>query len=219
MKTSKYLLSLCISTLLMSGCSSTKAIAQSNIDRVVNEIENNGDISVNTVIKRNRTTKKVYKEIKNFSFNHKTALAKKIQNAFNKDSKNAISVITTNRDNNQWSTTLIFEEGKKKSTYILNAYTNKSGTSNVNVSIISNNEANNDKDDESSVIINGMPLEQWKKYNLNGKELQAMNNFDWKEYNEEMKEYNEGMKKYNEKMKTFNEGMKEYNERMRKYVC
>lgn len=201
MKTKKIFI-VCLSAILSSGGFYNKIYAQSNINRLVNEVEKEGNIYENTVIKRNKTTKKTYKEIKNISFSGKKGLyAKKFQNAFEKDSEQAISIIKNGRNTGKSNMTLIFEDGKKKSIYTLNV--NSLGSNPyVNVSIITYNYANRGKEDEdeSSYIINGIPLEKWGRF-------QAYNNIDWKSFNDKMKKINENLK---DKLKNYDFNSSDY---------
>lgn len=179
----KHLFIASLSLFILGSCSAGRVVAQNNIDRLVSEMEKEGNISENTVIKRNRTTKKTYKEVKSISFYTKNDDIKKFQNAFNKDSEQAISVIRNGRLSGKNSMTLIFEEGKKKSIYTLNIYSANSKPY-LYISIINYDAANKDKDDDdddSSYIINGVPMDQWKK------SFQTYNDFDWKPFNEKMK--------------------------------
>jgi len=193
MKTKKIFI-ICLSTILSGGYFGN-TYAQSNINHLVNEVEKDGNIYENTVIKRNKTTKKTYKEIKNISFSSKKGVyANKFQNAFEKDAEQATSIIKNGKNTGKSNITLIFEDGKKKSIYTLNV--NSLGSSPyVNVSIITYDYANRDKDDdESSYIFNGMPFENLEKF-------QAYNNIDWKSFNDKMKKIQENLK---DKMKNYN---------------
>lgn len=201
MKTKKIFI-VCLSAILLSGGYYSKIYAQSNINRLVNEVEKEGNIYENTVIKRNKTTKKTYKEIKNISFSSKKSLyADKFQNAFEKDSEQAVSIIKNGKNTGKNNMTLIFEEGKKRSIYTLNV--NDLGSNPyVNVSIITYDYANKGKedDDESSFILYGMPFENLGRF-------QAYNNIDWKSFNDKMKKIQGNLK---DKLKDYNFNQGDY---------
>ena len=104
--------------ILLSFCSITKVLAQQHIDKIVDELEKKG-VNVNTVVKRN-SKKEVYFTSKTLTFISKEGnYARQLENAFDKDSENAATV-TKNKNGSSTRYTLIFNENKKKSIYVMN---------------------------------------------------------------------------------------------------
>jgi hypothetical protein len=164
----KHLLVALFAVLLFSGFDCVKVCAQRNIDRVVRDLEDKG-VDENTVVKRNKKNHQVYKMIKNLTFySLNSNYARQFKKAFEKDSEDARSVFSNLKGNNVncYSYTLIFENGKKKSTYSITVSPYKPNPL-VNVSIIISDPSNDD-DDESSIN-----YYQWKGGKLNGLDPEA----------------------------------------------
>lgn len=181
MKT-KHLLLGCFFLLLMSMYCHTAA-AQSNIDRIVKELEEKG-VDTNSVIKRNSKSRKVYLIVKSLDFYSKEGkYAEQLRKAFEKDSENAVNTIIDRKGGKACGNCcLIFKDGKKKMTYTLNI----SGSGSqplVNLSIIIRDSSvpEEDEDDDSSIILNGKYYNMFNgmQYLWNNKSLEALNKIDW----------------------------------------
>lgn len=92
-------------------------IAQSRIDKIVDELEQKG-VDAKKVVKRDPKTKKPYSIVKSLSFYSKDSnYANRLKEAFRKDAEDAIEEKVENKGN---SYRLIFVDGKKRTTYYLN---------------------------------------------------------------------------------------------------
>ena len=108
----KNLILITVALLLGSSC----ATAQSRIDRLVEELEEEG-CDVNTVVKRDPKTKQVYSTVKSLTFYSKDSkYANRLKEAFKKDAEDAVTESVSNHGNNYM---LKFHDGKKRSTYML----------------------------------------------------------------------------------------------------
>ena len=101
---------------LLSSC----AIAQSSIDKIVDELEKKG-VDVNYVAKRDPKTKQVYLQTKTLSFYSK--------------------------EGNGNNYTLVFKDGKKKYTYTLSITNKNDGNPLVNLAIVFRNYSVDAEDD------------------------------------------------------------------------
>jgi len=205
MKT-KHLIIAFLSIILINVLDCATASAQSDINRIVDELEARG-ADINKVVKRNKKTKKIYLEVKNVSFLSKGDIyARQLKAAFEKDSKDCDNV-TTNRngaDKLDINMTLIFRENKSKSIYCLTISGNKTPHS-VAVSIIYKDEVNEDNSDDDSYIINGQDLGKLRELNhiCNSATLQALNNIDWSAFDLKMKQLGDSMKQLGDNMKQY----------------
>lgn len=191
MKT-KHLIIAFLSIILISVLDCATASAQSDINRIVDELESRG-ADVNKVVKRNKKTKKIYLEVKSVSFLSKGDIyARQLKAAFEKDSKDCDNV-TTNRngsDKLDINMTLIFRDNKSKSIYCLTISGNRTPHS-VAVSIIYKDEANEyNSNDDSYIINNGQGL-QWEadKFAWNDTPITLnLNKIDWSQLDKKMKQ-------------------------------
>lgn len=131
MKTMK-LMMMVLSIMFVSSC----ATAQSQIDRIVDELEQKG-VDISKVVKRDPKTKQVYSIVKSFSFYSKDSkYANRLKEAFKKEAENAVTETTSNYGNDY---VLIFQDGKKKSTYSLSIKNRKDEDPLVQLSIVFRN--------------------------------------------------------------------------------
>lgn len=230
MKT-KHLIIAFLSIILISVFDCGTASAQSDIDRIVNEIENKG-ADVNSVIKRNKRTKRIYLEVKSVSFLSRGDIyARQLIAAFDKDSQycDNVSKSRNGSDRLDVNINLIFREGKMKSIYSLSISGNRTPHS-VSVSIVKKDVANEDKDDDDddSYIIEGLDpiFSKLNGFVWDGSELQALNynkalkDIDWPGFNrkmdESMKQWKKSMKQSEDSMKQWGDSMKQWNDTMKR---
>lgn len=115
---------------------SSSAIAQSSIDKIVDELEKKG-VDVNYVAKRDPKTKQVYLQTKTLSFYSKEGkYANRLKEAFRKEGENAATETYSHSGNNY---TLVFKDGKKKYTYTLSITNKNDGNPLVNLAIVFRN--------------------------------------------------------------------------------
>jgi hypothetical protein len=108
-------------------------MAQSHIDKIVDEIEQKG-VDVSKVVKRDPKTKKPYSITKSLTFYSKDSnYANRLKEAFRKDAEDAEQESVSNKGNNY---RLIFVDGKKKTTYSLNIQEQKDKDPRVSLKII-----------------------------------------------------------------------------------
>ena len=125
----------CIMIALFIGMNASPAMAQKNIDKVLEEIERRNDVSVNSVVKRDPKTRKIVSIVKSFNLsNH--SMASKLIEAFEKDEEYAETAIKDmprgRKDGKRVNFTFIFREKDEKRTYTLSV----DGESNVSLSVI-----------------------------------------------------------------------------------
>lgn len=110
--------------------------AQKNIDKLVEELVQREDTSVNSVVKRNPETRKIERSIKSISLKDEK-MAKRLIAAFEKDEEYAETAIKDmpkgRKDGKRVNFTFIFREKDEKRTYTLSV----DGESNVSLSLIS----------------------------------------------------------------------------------
>ena len=108
-------------------------MAQSHIDKIVDEIEQKG-VDVSKVVKRDPKTKKPYSITKSLTFYSKDSnYANRLKEAFRKDAEDAEQESVSNKGNNY---RLIFVDGKKKTTYSLNIQEQKDKDPRVSLKIV-----------------------------------------------------------------------------------
>ena len=106
-----------ILTMVAVLLANSPVVAQSHIDKIVDEIEQKG-VDVSKVVKRDPKTKKPYSIVKSLTFYSKDSnYANRLKEAFRKDAEDADQESVSNKGNNY---RLIFIDGKKKTTYSLN---------------------------------------------------------------------------------------------------
>jgi hypothetical protein len=106
-----------ILTMVAALIVSSPVMAQSRIDKIVDELEQKG-VDASKVVKRDPKTKKPYSIVKSLTFYSKDGnYANRLKEAFRKDAEDAEQESVSNKGNNY---RLIFVDGKKKTTYSLN---------------------------------------------------------------------------------------------------
>lgn len=126
----------CLMTILFIGLGTGQISAQKNIDKLVEELVQREDTSVNSVVKRNPETRKIERSIKSISLKDEK-MAKRLIAAFEKDEEYAETAIKDmpkgRKDGKRVNFTFIFREKDEKRTYTLSV----DGESNVSLSVIS----------------------------------------------------------------------------------
>ena len=98
-----------ILTVLVALFTCSSMMAQSHIDKIVDELEQKG-VDVSKVVKRDPKTKKPYSIVKSLTFYSKDSnYANRLKEAFKKEAENAVQESVSNKGNNY---VLIFKDGK-----------------------------------------------------------------------------------------------------------
>lgn len=130
----------CMMAILLLCMGTVPAMAQKNIDKVVEELEKRTDISINSVTKRHPQTRQVTKIVRNFTFNDPLIKGKLIR-AFEKDEEytlTAIKDMPKGRHGNDISLTFVFMKEDQKITYTLS--TVRSGSTTLTIIMNSENK-------------------------------------------------------------------------------
>lgn len=155
-------------------CSS--AVAQSHIDKVVDEIEQKG-VDVSKVVKRDPKTKKPYSIVKSLTFFSKDGnYANRLKEAFQKDAEDAAEEKVERKGNHY---VLVFIDGKKKTTYTLNIQEQQDKNPRVDLKVImrDGNVKGIDKYEDLMNVIGTKGIQ------FGGvEELEGLDYFDWKKY-------------------------------------
>lgn len=105
-----------ILTIVVALITCSPVMAQSRIDKIVDELEQKG-VDAKKVVKRDPNTKKPYSIVKSLTFYSKDSnYANRLKEAFRKDAEDAIEEKVERKGN---SYRLVFVDGKKRSTYSL----------------------------------------------------------------------------------------------------
>lgn len=176
---------------MVAACllSFTPVAAQQKIDRLMDEIESRG-VDVNTVIKRDKKTGKMTYMTRQMTFrSRKGNYAKKLERAFDEESRKAVLV---NHSNGRYK--LEFEDAEGNTSY----YMLTSGKGEPTVKLCKSFRGHGYTEDKSYQF--GWDAETMKRYR------------------EQMKRYREQMERYREQMerlrKNFSEGQKEKEKRV-----
>ncbi len=121
-----------VCTLLMIVSLCTGAMAQKNIDRIIEKMDKRRDVQITSVQKRDPETRKVVRLTKTLRISD-PVLADELREAFEKDEKDALTIIK--ETGNNVSYTLKFQDKREKRTYILNVRNGKQKTLEVSVFI------------------------------------------------------------------------------------
>lgn len=170
MKTRQLILTVMITVICCS------AVAQSHIDKVVDEIEQKG-VDVSKVVKRDPKTKKAYSIVKSLTFYSKDGnYANRLKEAFQKDAEDATEEKVEKKGNHYL---LVFINGKKKTTYTLNIQEQQEKNPRVDLKIImrDGNVKEIDKYDDLMNVIGTKGI-QFRR--LEG--LEGLDYFDWNKY-------------------------------------
>jgi len=175
----------CITIALFIGLNAVPAMAQKNIDKLIEEIEKREDASVNSVVKRDPKTRKIISIVKSFSLKD-DKMTKRLIDAFEKDEEYTVTAIKDiprgRKDATRANFTFIFQKENEKRTYTFNV--NGVGSS-INISVI---------------------IKQSKQGDINASDFTlyfdgTSNNFNFDMYNEQIEELKESVKKYKENLK------------------
>lgn len=186
-------------TMVAALIACSPVMAQSRIDKIVDEIEQKG-VDVSKVVKRDPKTKKPYSIVKSLTFYSKDSnYANRLKEAFRKDAEDADQESVSNKGNNY---RLIFVDGKKRSIYSLNIQEQQDKDPRVSLRIImrdGNVKENNDYDIFNSFFGTGA-------IELNGIDglLEGLGNVDMEKFGRDMEKWGEDfgreMEKFGEKM-------------------
>ena len=106
-----------ILTVMAAFFTCSPVMAQSRIDKLVDELEQKG-VDTKKVVRRDPKTKKPYSIVKSLTFYSKDSnYANRLKEAFRKDAEDAIEERVEKKGNNY---RLIFVDGEKRTTYYLN---------------------------------------------------------------------------------------------------
>jgi len=183
-------------------------MAQSHIDKIVDEIEQKG-VDVSKVVKRDPKTKKPYSIVKSLTFYSKDSnYANRLKEAFRKDAEDAEQESVSNKGNNY---RLIFVDGKKRSIYSLNIQEQQDKDPRVSLRIImrdGNVKENNDYDIFNSFFGTGA-------IELNGIDglLEGLGNVDMEKFGRDMEKWGED---FGREMEKFGEKMEKYGKKVEK---
>lgn len=126
----------CWVAILLLCMSATGAMAQKNIDRIVEELEKSDEAAVNSVTKRNPSTRKIVRMVKTFSLTD-MKMAKRLIAAFEKDEEYAVSAIKDmpkgRKTGMKVNFTFIFQQDNEKRIYSLT--TDENGQINLSVNM------------------------------------------------------------------------------------
>lgn len=165
-------------------------MAQKNIDKLVKDLENRDDVSINSVTKRDPKTRKISRVVKTFTFKGDDKITKQLIDAFEKDEEYAITAIKDMPKGRKEATranfTFIFQKDNEKRTYTLNTQAN----GNVTMTVIINPD---EKGNHDWTFIYPNDL------NLN--ELEAMGHFQISDEQKELinKQFEKIRKQYKDK--------------------
>ena len=185
-------------------------MAQSRIDKIVDEIEQKG-VDVSKVVKRDPKTKKPYSITKSLTFYSKDSnYANRLKEAFRKDAEDAEQESVSNKGNNY---RLIFVDGKKKTTYSLNIQEQKDKDPRVSLKIVMRD--GNVKETDDYDIMNS--LFGTGAIELNGIDglLDGLGNIDMDKFGRDMEKWGDDfgrkMEKFGKKMEKFGKDMEKRN--------
>lgn len=188
-----------ILTMVAALIACSPVMAQSRIDKIVDEIEQKG-VDVSKVVKRDPKTKKPYSIVKSLTFYSKDSnYANRLKEAFRKDAEDAEQESVSNKGNNY---RLIFVDGKKKSIYSLNIQERQDKNPRVSLKIVMRDgdvKENDDYDIINSFFGTGA-------IELNGIDglLEGLGNVDMEKFGRDMEKWGEDfgreMEKYGKKV-------------------
>ena len=191
-----------ILTMVAALIACSPVMAQSRIDKIVDEIEQKG-VDVSKVVKRDPKTKKPYSITKSLTFYSKDGnYANRLKEAFRKDAEDAEHESVSNKGNNY---RLIFVDGKKKTTYSLNIQEQQDKDPRVSLKIVMRD--GNVKEIDDHDIINS--FFGTGAIELNGIDglLDGLGNIDMEKFGRDMEKWGEDfgrkMEKFGKKMEKF----------------
>lgn len=191
-----------ILTMVAALIACSPVMAQSRIDKIVDEIEQKG-VDASKVVKRDPKTKKPYSITKSLTFYSKDGnYANRLKEAFRKDAEDAEQESVSNKGNNY---RLIFVDGKKRSIYSLNIQERQDKNPRVSLKIVMRDgdvKENDDYDIINSFFGTGA-------IELNGIDglLDGLGNMDMEKFGRDMEKWGEDfgrkMEKFGKKMEKF----------------
>ena len=207
----KYLFLTMVAALII--CS--PVMAQSRIDKIVDEIEQKG-VDVSKVVKRDPKTKKPYSIVKSLTFYSKDSnYANRLKEAFRKDAEDAEQESVSNKGNNY---RLIFVDGKKKSIYSLNIQEQQDKNPRVSLKIVMRD--GDVKETDNYDIINSFFGTGAIDLNSIDGLLDGIGNVDMEKFGRDMEEWGEDfgrkMEKFGKKMEKFGKKVEENKKRIEK---
>lgn len=190
-------------------------MAQSRIDKIVDEIEQKG-VDVSKVVKRDPKTKKPYSIVKSLTFYSKDSnYANRLKEAFRKDAEDAEQESVSNKGNNY---RLVFVDGKKKSIYSLNIQEQQDKDPRVLLKIVMRDGDVKEINDYDG-IMNIFGAEGIELNGIDGL-LEGLGNIDMEKFGRDMEKWGEEfgrkMEKYGEKMEKFGKKVEENKKRIEK---
>ena len=192
-----------ILTMVAALIVSSPVMAQSRIDKIVDELEQKG-VDASKVVKRDPKTKKPYSIVKSLTFYSKDGnYANRLKEAFKKDAEDAEQESVSNKGNNY---RLIFVDGKKKTTYSLNIQEQQDKDPRVSLRIIMR-DGNVKETGPYDGFLNDFSID------LNGIDglLDGIGNVDMEKFGRDMEKWGEGferkMIKYGKKLEKFGKDM------------
>lgn len=183
-------------------------MAQSRIDKIVDEIEQKG-VDVSKVVKRDPKTKKPYSITKSLTFYSKDGnYANRLKEAFRKDAEDAEQESVSNKGNDY---RLIFVDGKKRSIYSLNIQEQQDKDPRVSLKIVMRD--GDVKGTDNNDIINS--FFGTGAIDLNGIDglLDGLGNVDMEKFGRDMEKWGED---FGRKMEKFGKKMEKYGKDMEK---
>ena len=192
-----------ILTMVAALIVSSPVMAQSRIDKIVDELEQKG-VDASKVVKRDPKTKKPYSIVKSLTFYSKDGnYANRLKEAFRKDAEDAEQESVSNKGNNY---RLIFVDGKKKTTYSLNIQEQQDKNPRVSLRIVMR-DGNVKETGPYDGFLNDFSID------LNGIDglLDGIGNVDMEKFGRDMEKWGEGferkMIKYGKKLEKFGKDM------------
>ena len=199
-----------ILTMVAALIACSPVMAQSRIDKIVDEIEQKG-VDVSKVVKRDPKTKKPYSITKSLTFYSKDGnYANRLKEAFRKDAEDAEQESVSNKGNNY---RLIFVDGKKKSIYSLNIQEQQDKNPRVSLKIVMRD--GDVKENDNYDIINS--FFGTGAIELNGIDglLDGLGNIDMDKFGRDMEKWGDDfgrkMEKFGKKMEKFGKDMEKRN--------
>ena len=194
-----------ILTMVAALIVSSPVLAQSRIDKIVDELEQKG-VDASKVVKRDPKTKKPYSIVKSLTFYSKDGnYANRLKEAFRKDAEDAEQESVSNKGNNY---RLIFVDGKKKTTYSLNIQEQQDKNPRVSLRIVMR-DGNVKETGPYDGFLNDFSID------LNGIDglLDGIGNVDIEKFGRDMEKWGED---FGRKMEKFGKKMEKYGKDMEK---
>ena len=166
-----------ILTMVAALIACSPVMAQSRIDKIVDEIEQKG-VDVSKVVKRDPKTKKPYSIVKSLTFYSKDSnYANRLKEAFRKDAEDADQESVSNKGNNY---RLIFVDGKKKTTYSLTIQERQDKDPLVILKIVMR-DGDVKENDDYDIMNSFFGAGTFEFNDFNGL-LEGLGNMDWNKY-------------------------------------